>query len=317
MITIRSSEPADYEFIANLLTIARPELPVTPDMLRYRDSVRPPHCVHRVWIAQEAGVQVGMAQITQYADLYDAHALWVSIIVHPDHRTRGIGTALAETLHSIVEQMALVQRLQTTIREDRIPGLHFAQKLGFAARSRRFDSVLDISTFDFDANPARAHLPEHGIEIMSMTELLRDPDRDRKFYDLYWLLDSDVPIDEPITRLSFEDFRAQVIDNPSFLHDGTFVAVNAAHEYIGTVALFSDGGDSVDVDLTGTRADYRGRGIATMLKIYGIHWAQRQQFRYMTVTNDEYNAGMLHINARLGFVRQPALITLQKIIARP
>jgi RimJ/RimL family protein N-acetyltransferase len=66
--------------------------------------------------------------------------------------------------------------------------------------------------------------------------------------------------------------------------------------------------------ITGPRREYRGRGLARALKLRTIEYARAQGKREIRTWNDTLNAPMLAINVKLGFVRQPAWITFEKIL---
>jgi GNAT superfamily N-acetyltransferase len=64
--------------------------------------------------------------------------------------------------------------------------------------------------------------------------------------------------------------------------------------------------------MTGVARGYRGRGIATALKLAMLAGAKRAGLRAMLTTNDEPNKAMRGINAKLGYVMLPARIELEK-----
>ena len=115
----------------------------------------------------------------------------------------------------------------------------------------------------------------------------------------------------PATAVAFEQFSHQILNNPSLVADGLFVAVDG-NEYVGMSSLFENDAKSLSIDLTGTKQSHRRRGIAMALKIQGILYARQQGYKTITVHNDETNQGMLAINEKLGFVRSPALIQYAK-----
>ena len=57
---------------------------------------------------------------------------------------------------------------------------------------------------------------------------------------------------------------------------------------------------------TGVRREHRRQGIALALKLKTIAWAKRIGYSQIQTWNEANNQGMLGINERLGFVRQPA-----------
>ena len=64
--------------------------------------------------------------------------------------------------------------------------------------------------------------------------------------------------------------------------------------------------------MTGAGGAYRGRGVATALKVAMLAGAKKAGLRAMLTTNDEPNKAMRGINAKLGYVMLPAHIELEK-----
>ena len=66
------------------------------------------------------------------------------------------------------------------------------------------------------------------------------------------------------------------------------------------------------IGLTAVLPPYRRRGIALALKLRGIRYAQAVGCPAILTGSEEHNRPMLTLNARLGFVPQPAWITFEK-----
>ena len=66
--------------------------------------------------------------------------------------------------------------------------------------------------------------------------------------------------------------------------------------------------------MTGTGRDYRGRGLATAMKVKMLAAAKTAGLRAMLTTNDEPNKAMRGINAKLGYVMLPANVELEKTL---
>ena len=64
--------------------------------------------------------------------------------------------------------------------------------------------------------------------------------------------------------------------------------------------------------LTGVRRSHRRKGIALALKLRAVDYARRHGIEEVRTWNASTNEGMLGINIRLGFQRQPAWIDFVK-----
>jgi hypothetical protein len=70
-----------------------------------------------------------------------------NIRVAPDVRGRGLGTQMLERLEAHARAKG-APKLQGAVRGEEAEGLRFATKHGYREFHRRFDSYLDVSTFD-------------------------------------------------------------------------------------------------------------------------------------------------------------------------
>src|SRR5690606_23520676 len=144
--------------------------------------------------------------------------------------------------------------------------------------------------------------------IKTVRELETDPDRNAKLYKLEFALERDVPSPEPITEVPFEEWM-KLWDRPNLLPDAWFIAVHDG-EYVGSTNLWKTQArdDLLYTGLTGVLREYRRKGIATALKLQAVRYAQTHGISQVRTWNAQSNEGMLGINVRLGFVRQPAYI---------
>ncbi len=240
--------------------------------------------------------------------------LWVDVLVLPVFRNRGIGTALWHYLCREIEQFDPL-RLLTTTREDYTEGVRFAQKMDFTERMRVWESRLDtlkVNLGDWESYSLKC--AEQSIEIKTITELKSDPNRDRKLYELDWAISQDVPSSEAQAKKPFEEFQ-KVWERQNLVSDGWFVAVDNGG-YVGMSNLWSSQADAnvYHVGLTGVVRSHRRRGIAMTLKLRTVEFAQRSGVGEIRTWNESNNKGMLDINNRLGFVRQPDFIIFAKEI---
>lgn len=305
---VRPATAADYEGVARVVCAAHPERPATAAELQNQDQRRDPLCHFARWIAVGAGEVIGYAHYTQYVDMYRPGKFWLDVAVLPRWQQQGAGTALYTALLAGLQPLAPTT-LQAQVAADQEAGRRFLEQRGFVEQGRRWQSYLEVAAFDPQPfGDFAARLAARGITLRAYDELAKDPRRDEKLHELQWALDRDVPGLEPVTPMTLAQFCRQVVGNPSFVPDGTFVALHG-DDYVGMSSFFANrGNNSLAIDLTGTRPPYRRQGIALGLKLQGVLYARQHGYSRIVVQNDAANQGMLALNERLGFVRQPALL---------
>jgi len=213
--------------------------------------------------------------------------------VHPDARRQGIGTALWGRVEDALRAREAIS-VKTQVWESMPEGLAFAARTGFREGMRAWESRLDGASFDLPTfRPALDHALAGGMEItVPATEREKGRDNLRRLHAIEAEIAEDVPRppDDVHTPVPFDMWREHLVDAPWAIPEAYFIAV-VGGEYAGLSSLFRPQvGDWLNQGLTGVRREFRGRGIATALKVRTV----------------------LAINGRFGFVRQPAWITLQK-----
>lgn len=316
MITIRPFEQndEDYRQAVDITNSVWPEYPDTVEEWKEGDEKRSKLLKVGRFFAELDGQKVGFANYGQSLWVNHPGKLFVGIAVLPEFRKRGVGTALWEHLCQEVQQFDPLRLLAHT-REDYEEGIRFAQKLGFNECMRDWESRLDPESLDMDEWGRYARqVAEQGIEIRTVAELESDPNRDRKLYELEWLIDRDVPSPEPPSKVPFEEFQ-KIWERTNLLPDAWFVAVDNG-EYVGMTNLWTSQANAklLYVGITGVTRSHRKRGIAMALKVRSVEYALQKGFSEIRTWNEINNKAMLGINNRLGFVRQPAHIEFRKVM---
>ncbi len=314
MIAIRPFEvkEEDYRSAVAIGNAVWPDYPETVEEWKEMDAKRSKAEKWGRYFAELDGKIIGFAYYSQSIWVNHPGKLSVNVLVLPEYRNRGVGTTLWQRLCREVEQFDPL-RLRTSSREDYADGVRFALKQGFTEKMRDWESRLDTASLDSSVwNRYSSRIAEQGIQIKSVVELESDPMRDRKLYELEWLIAKDVPSSEPPAKVPFEEFQ-KVWERTNHVPDAWFVALDKG-EYVGSTDVWLSKAEPhlLYVGLTGVIRSHRGRGIATALKLRSVEFARQHGFKEIRTWNESNNKVILDINNRMGFVRQPAHIDFVK-----
>jgi RimJ/RimL family protein N-acetyltransferase len=121
----------------------------------------------------------------------------------------------------------------------------------------------------------------------------------------------DIPYPSPTPHWPYEHFRRMFFESGLILEDASVLAYH--DEAIAGLTMTgkrqSHGGGTW---MTGVGRAYRGRGIATAIKVVALARAKALGLRALVTTNDEPNRAMREINAKLGYQPLPARVHLEK-----
>lgn len=237
-----------------------------------------------------------------------AGSLYAMARVLPEHRRRGVGSALYEALSAHARRSTRTS-LWGRIREDDADSRRFVERRGFNEVGREYEVALDVEQADLSAEP-RA-----GVEIVSLAER---PALVRAVYDLDADVAPDVPShEEGHEPTSFERWYDQYLEGPGAVPEALMVAL-ADDQVVGYAGLRRRGAVSpiAENQLTAVRRAWRGRGIATALKRAQVERARAAGIERIFTTNDETNVAMRGVNARLGYRPEPVKILVSGPLAR-
>ncbi|WP_412028222.1 GNAT family N-acetyltransferase [Deinococcus yunweiensis] len=303
--------PDDYEQIAEVLTVCHPDWPVSAADLEREDRSRDPSMFHTRVLAEQGGKVVGVAGFSHDDRSFEEWRYWGSVSVHPDARHQGIGTALYdELMRRATARGARELRSGSSDQPKDAPGRAFLEKRGFVQAWERYESRLDTRTLE----PGRldtllAGVQDSGVQLKSLTELAADPERDRKLWELDWLLFQDVPMGTAFTKKTLEQWVKEELDDPHLAPELSFVAVRpgaddpVTGDYVGYSTLGTSEPGVYYIGMTGVLRSERGRGIARALKAAAMRALQEAGGGVIKTFNDPPNVAMLGMNAALGFER--------------
>jgi GNAT superfamily N-acetyltransferase len=285
---IREFADPDAEPAAALLAGQSPWL-WTAGGIRHRLRALPERAHHTKWVAESDGELVGWceAEFDWVAERDDIGTVWV--LVAPDRRRRGLGSALFERgVAHVLEHGA--RELRTWSLSDGDP---FLEHRGFRrARIERI-SAVDPRTVD---TSALEEVPG-GVDLVPLGAL---SDRMRDVHELYAEAAADMPADHPETNLPYDEWLRE-IDTPELSREGSAVVLVDDRPASLSWITVDPARGVAQQELTGTLRAFRRRGLARLAKLAVLRWCAEAGFVRVTTGNDATNAAMLGLNDELGF----------------
>lgn len=283
---IVAASRADFEDAAAVNNQVSPHMPVTAEQIEH-ELVSDP--ARRLLLLRVGGTAAGSGYVSPSA--MGPMALYAMVRVVPEYRGRGIGRALYKAVSNHGGELGRGW-MWGRVRDDDAESLGIVLALGFSETGRQ-----PIVAVDPRQAPPPGRLPE-GVEIVSLAQR---PELARAVWEVEREAVQDVPAPEPLSLDSFEEWVAHN-QGPAALLAGSFVALTEGEVvgHSGLAAMPARPHAAEDL-FTGVRRAWRRRGIATALKQAQLDWARSQGYEWIQTENDEPNASMRGINARLGY----------------
>ena len=317
MLTIRPfdySDDDDYRIAIDINAAVFDEPPDSLEEWKHDDEVRnKAYPFYRDIVLREeqpvAYVETFQSQFSYHPQKYTCY-----IFVHPQHDAEDVRPAVLNHVLERLQDEDLIG-LMSAMLDDKPLAMRFFAEYDFEPIAEEKVSKLDVTRF----NPEQfadvlERVRESGIEITPLRQLQeRDPQWQRKLYDLDVTVNRDIPSTGEKHYPGFEDWVKMRLESPNFDPDAWFVALDGDH-YVGH-SQGSINHHSVPLQfttgVTTVRREYRRRNIATALKVYVIRYVKEQGVQEIFTSNDSKNP-MYQLNLSLGFAPQPSWIRVEK-----
>ncbi|HZP72039.1 MAG TPA: GNAT family N-acetyltransferase [Gaiellaceae bacterium] len=280
---IRVARDEDAEAVAAILReVDDARVLSAAGWLHNRRTTSPRDRMLRLVAADDEVVAVGQGALNTWTST--AGAGWCSVAVTGTRRCEGIGSALLE---------ALLRHLREAGATKATSFMRFSEEGERWASARGWSRVLTGPLIAVDPRGVPASPAPPGIRCGPMAEAPPEA-----VYDA--LLDAarDEPRPDPFDSMPYDDFLNDWAE-PDLDLESSAVAWDG-----GRIVALSEvrvGGDRAQHGFTGTRRDYRGRGLATAVKCTALRAAAARGVKRVTTSNAEENAPMRAINRKLGF----------------
>ena len=297
------TDDADLERLVAIVNGTSPDDPASLDEIHWSNATYPGATRY---LAEIDGRAVGAATTGRiYMYPPDHPGFWGSIAVLPEARRRGIGERLLRAISEAAGSAGKTE-LHIGCSEGRPEAIDFLAHRGFAELERSKSVRLELAGVTV---PTVA--PPSGIELTTLAER---PDLVAGVHAVALETFPEIPGGDPMAAGDLPEFRARDVDRPSIPKDAFFVAVDPeTGRAVGYASLLMIPGSTTTAwhDMTAVLRAYRGRGIARVLKAATIAWALDHGLTALETGNDEANAPMRAVNARLGYRPLPDEVTMR------
>ena len=294
---IRTLDPSDEEGLrayVSIINAVTPESPTSVEEVHWADATYPGGVRFLAYLEGQAVGTASVGRIYVHEPSFERY--WLSLQVRREARRRGLGTALWAAASGIAREAGKTG-LQTSVPEAQTDGVAFLLHRGFEIIGRDKMARLDLRGLD----PPVVR-PPAGF---ALTTLADRPELESALHAVAVEAYADIPAtDAPIAAGSFDEFRARDLRRDGIPADALAIAVDSATGDVAGWAslMFVPGSTTVAWhDMTAVARAWRGRGVATVLKHATIAWAIGHGLEALETGNDEENAPMRAINARLGY----------------
>jgi GNAT superfamily N-acetyltransferase len=255
------------------------------------------------WVVRSGDGMVGHV-VLMLPDLDNQHLAWANVIVHPDHRRRGLGTALLRPAVA----MAAADGRRTLLMEafEGGAGEAFCLSHGLAPVSAERLSLLRLADVDWADVEALAAATHAGYRLVRWTD--RCPHELVEHFAVAKTAMNDAPVDD--ADMGGRVYTVEVIRQDEADHREmglTAWTTVAVHEPTGTLAALTElllgPPPRAFQEDTAVVPAHRGSGLGLWVKADMLRRLrdERPDVTEVSTGNAASNEHMLRINTRLGF----------------
>ena len=294
---IREVRDADVPAVRRIFLGLAPELPVGSEAgFRHWFESHPPRARFRGVVAEEEGEVVGWAQafFDWHSSEERAGRAWVAVL--QPSRGRGLGAALASEADLWLAEIG-ARSVESFARLDS-EGEAFASRRGFERRRIEIYSAVDTREVDFGGlAELESRLASEGLRLAPLAELRERP-------EAFHALDASVAGDSPgeeASDLRYDEWLRGTYGAPDLSWEGSTAVFDGERPVAFCLLQVVPDERRAENDFTATHREYRGRGLARLVKLASLRWCVGHGIDRVYTGNDATNAPMLAVNRRLGY----------------
>ncbi|MFJ7333669.1 GNAT family N-acetyltransferase [Streptomyces sp. NPDC101110] len=288
---LRPDVRADAEGFSGTRRLALPYMLSTPESVLHTLTRSHPDAHFAQLVAEEDGEIIGTAQVGVAHESPEPGQGSANIYVRPDRRNRGAGSLLLRTAQERLGRLGVTKLFAWVLDEP--DNRAFAERHGFRASRSAFFLRLDLAGGTL---PPRQE-PPAGVVLRSAADFEDDP---RPLFELDAATASDEPGDIDVEFTDYGAWLEEHWKHPLLNRELTTVAVVDGRPAAFSVA-HTDGGSRYGTAMTGTAREFRGRGLAKLVKNDSLHRARAAGCTEAFTGNDAGNEPMIAINTWFGY----------------
>ena len=304
MLEIREAiTDEDLGHMVAIISRVSPDNPMSVEEARWQNAQYPGGKRFVAWLDGRPVGCGGAGRVYMYAE--DFPALWGNLTVLPEHRGRGVGSALLDAISGVARANGKPELYGRTT-SDRPESIGFLERRGFREVERMKVVRLDLAS--------RERLPVEPPSGITITSLADRPELTEELYGVAVEALPDIPGDGRMDPGTPEEFRARDVDRAILPPWGYAVAVDDASGLVvgySNLMLVANNPGLAWHAMTAVRRAWRGRGIAGALKRATIEWAAANGLDAIETANDVDNAPMRAVNRKLGYQPMPDEVYFQ------
>jgi ribosomal protein S18 acetylase RimI-like enzyme len=313
-IRFREFRWEDIPALVDIRNRTQPDDPRTVEHQEYFEKTYPadnPRLRYAVVNADEKFIGVGACE--QPIGFNAPGVYFMGIVIDPDWRRQGIAQALLTELVPYARQHG-AEKLWSNCREDQDYSIRFLEQAGFHNFGLRFESMLDLTTFD--ERPFASAIDQvraAGFEFTTLAaERLINPDADRLLYELDHETGLEVPWPGGVRmELTYAQFRQRLLDRPDCDPSAILIA-KQREQWAGLTIVEFEKNQRAHTAMTGVRSTYRRQGLALALKLLSFRLMKERGCTQTITQNDTANPPILHLNEKLGYQKRPGNLMWSK-----
>lgn len=302
--TIRPLHKLDVDRVISLCSAVQPEC--VCDLEEYLRRFDEPERAASLSLSQWAAVDGVYQHLIGYAACWNVvrRKYRMGLMVHADWRKQGVGGELLGAVLAAL-QSTPAATLQARTWSDWSDSVRFLRGRGFVEIHQMVELRLDLSEAALAPLAGLPHiLTAQGIQFTTLRQEGHDEQFWTKLTDLQQAAVSGWPDPDPdgVVMIQTGDEVRRMFDLWRTAPDAFFLA-KADGRFIGYTALDPDHRDpgAIGTGPTAVRPEYRGRGVATAMKVLALTHARQQGWR--TASTRSASQVMIRVNEKLGFQR--------------